>query len=103
MTWALRYRGTPPQTVLSYSNFSPEEFVKYILDDLKRGYPNAHWKPQISSCPFCAIDFKIIGKLEDMTQDTFYILSIANLHRLINASLLLNPSSHLANDIRYVL
>ena len=38
------------------------------------------------------MDFKIIGKLEELVQDTFYILSIADLHELIDPKLRLNPT-----------
>ena len=30
---------------------------------------NPHWRPYILSCPFCLVDFKIIRKLEEMSQD----------------------------------
>ena len=54
---------------------------------------NPHWRPCILSCPFCLVDFKIIGKLEEMSQDTFYILSNADLHNnLIDIKLKMNPT-----------
>ena len=78
---------------MNFTFYSPEEFIKYILDNLrKEGYINPHWKPQTYSCPFCGMDFKIIGKLEELVQDTFYILSIADLHELIDPNLKLNPT-----------
>ena len=54
---------------------------------------NPHWRPCILSCPFCLVDFKIIGKLEEMSQDTFYILSKSDLHsNLIDIKLKMNPT-----------
>ena len=37
------------------------------------------FRPQWSSCPFCAIDFDIIGKLEDYEEDEKFVVEKLNL------------------------
>lgn len=53
---------------------------------------NPHWNLQLSSCPFCSADFKIIGKTEEMATDTAYLISRAGLTQLINPYLHKNPT-----------
>ena len=55
---------------------TPTEFVQYILDSAERhGAHNLdnHIKPIWASCPFCAIDFDIIGKLESREKEVSLI------------------------------
>ena len=58
---------------------TPAEFVRFANEVLfKDGYPmediDRHWRPYWASCPFCRIDFDIIGKMDETMQedrDTF--------------------------------
>ena len=55
---------------------TPSEFVQYILDSADRlGSHNLdpHIRPIWASCPFCIIDFDIIGHLEDWDSDALFI------------------------------
>ena len=61
----------------------PTEFVKYIVDSSQRiGAENldSHIRPLWSSCPFCAIDFDIIGQLEDYEEDEKFIVEKLDLN-----------------------
>ena len=72
---------------------SPTEFIEYILDDVKTSStPNQHWNLQLTSCPICSADFKIIGKMEEIHEDTMFIMHKANLSHLINDNLNGNTS-----------
>ena len=55
---------------------TPTEFVQYILDSAQKyGAHNLdnHIKPIWASCPFCAIDFDVIGKIETRMEDATFI------------------------------
>lgn len=62
---------------------SPDAFLSYILEDLAKipykGDVNYHWRPQHGSCPFCRFNFTVYSKMEEMDQDTAYILLKTNL------------------------
>ena len=56
---------------------TPTEFAQYIVDTSQKiGSENMdnHIRPLWSSCPFCAIDFDIIGQLEDYEEDEKFII-----------------------------
>ena len=53
---------------------------------------NIHWRPQSLACPICTGSFKIIGKLEEMWQDTLYLMHRNNLWNLMDGSLHENTS-----------
>ena len=56
---------------------TPKEFTQYIIDtSLKIGSENlnSHIRPFWASCPFCALDFDIIGHLEDYEEDEKFIV-----------------------------
>ena len=62
---------------------TPTEFVQYIIDTSQKiGSENMdnHIRPLWSSCPFCAIDFDIIGQLEDYEEDEKFIVEKLNLN-----------------------
>ena len=68
------YRSIDPKEISDSP--SPTEFVRYILDSAQKHGPqnlNAHIKPMWASCPFCAIDFDIIGKLESREKEVSLI------------------------------
>ena len=55
---------------------TPSEFVRYILDSAKKYGPHNldnHIKPLWASCPFCAIDFDIIGRIESRVKEATLI------------------------------
>merc|ERR1719219_441433 len=55
---------------------TPSEFVQYILDSadtLGSHHLDPHIRPIWASCPFCTIDFDIIGHLEDRDSDALFI------------------------------
>ena len=66
----------------SYDSPTPAEFAKYIIDSsLKIGVENinVHFRPLWASCPFCTINFDIIGKLENYEEDEKFIVQKLNL------------------------
>lgn len=61
---------------------TPEEFVRYIVDKSKEVGPyylDNHIKPIWASCPFCSVDFDVIGKLEEFDKDSLFIHANMNL------------------------
>ena len=54
--------------------------IKMILDRLKVGRrPNDHLIPQYATCPYCQLDFDLVGKLENMEEDTAFLARHLNL------------------------
>ena len=75
-----RYRNIDPKS--SKDKPTPTEFVQFILDSAEAHGPldlDSHIKPIWASCPFCAIDFDIIGKLEDYEEDENFVVQKLNL------------------------
>ena len=57
------------------SYVTPEEFLMYVLHDLKTkpfDQINVHWRPQYSSCPFCMLNFSVYSELEENYEDSIY-------------------------------
>jgi len=55
---------------------TPEEFIKYIIKTAKSIGPYAldnHIKPIWASCPFCSVEFDIVGHLEEFNKDSAFI------------------------------
>ena len=48
-----------------------------------RQHSNDHWRPQYTNCPYCHIDYQVIGKLETFADDVKYIVLKRNLTSLI--------------------
>ena len=51
---------------------TPLEFANFIVDESKRigiEYLDIHFRPQWFSCPFCALEFDMIGSSEDFESD----------------------------------
>ena len=61
---------------------------------------NIHWRPQLLACPICTGGFKVIGKLEEMYQDTLYLMQRNNLWDLMDGTLHENPSGTPNNSIK---
>ena len=55
---------------------TPKEFIQYIVDSSKTKGPYAldnHIKPIWASCPFCSMEFDVIGHLEQSDKDSAFI------------------------------
>ena len=71
---------------------TPEEFIRYIIKTAKSIGPYAldnHIKPIWASCPFCSVEFDIVGHLEDFNKDSAFIHVNMDLMVRINTYLLL--------------
>ena len=44
---------------------------------------NPHWRPQFAGCPYCHINYQVIGKAETFADDVKYIVLKQNLTSLI--------------------
>jgi hypothetical protein len=53
----------------------------YVLESLTYDGDNAnpHWLPQFESCPFCSVNFTVYSKMEEMGEDTAYVMHKAKL------------------------
>ena len=65
---------------------SPEDFIKFVIDENRshanRYKVNEHWRPQISTCPFCLFQYVVYGRYETYAEDTAYILLKSHLVNL---------------------
>ena len=64
---------------------TPLEFAQFIIDESKRigiEYLDIHFRPQWFSCPFCAMDFDMIGSAEEFEEDFEFFISEFNLQVL---------------------
>jgi hypothetical protein len=55
-------------------------------------YADPHWRLEVVSCPFCAINFTVIGRLEELNEDIAYIMHKTNIFDLLDINLHANPS-----------
>ena len=57
---------------------SPETFLRFVVDENLSSADvfrvNAFWRPQHLHCPFCAFDYDVYGRLEDLAEDTAAVL-----------------------------
>jgi hypothetical protein len=83
------------QTLILMIFFSPTEFLKHIHNDVTNHPMDAdlHWRLEVISCPFCAINFTVIGRLEEMNEDNAYIMHKTNIFDLLDINLQANPSN----------
>ena len=51
-----------------------EEFVKYVIETLKRGMPDPHWASFSATCLPCLVNYDFIGKLETSSEDFAYVM-----------------------------
>eukprot|EP00095_Tigriopus_kingsejongensis_P011975 maker-scaffold906_size82779-snap-gene-0.13 protein:Tk11975 transcript:maker-scaffold906_size82779-snap-gene-0.13-mRNA-1 annotation:"1 transposase" len=61
---------------------SPIEFLYFVAEDFKKVVKediDYHWRPQHGSCPFCRFNFTMYAKMENLQEDTAYLLQKANL------------------------
>ena len=61
----------------SNENPSPVEFARYIVEQSQTfgaEHLDNHIRPMWSSCPFCKVDFDVIGHLEDFDSDAGFII-----------------------------
>lgn len=61
------------------------EFVQYIIDPktVSRSVFNEHWRPMYDLCLPCHIKYDIIGKYENLMDDSWLVLEKTNLSHLI--------------------
>ncbi len=62
---------------------TPLEFSLYVLDEAaKDGIENLnpHWQSQWGCCPFCTLDFDIVGHLETFAEDMDFIVEAMKWH-----------------------
>lgn len=53
---------------------SPEHYVtRGVFHWYKTGFFEMHSHPQIRQCPFCMMNFTVIGSLESLSNDTKYL------------------------------
>ena len=67
-----------------FGNLTLSEFVEMIVMKKEERYPtynnchyNQHWLPYIAKCGYCDFPFKIIAKLETLSQDQKFIGQLA--------------------------
>jgi hypothetical protein len=52
---------------------TPFEFVQYLIDEIPSmgavTNVNRHFAAQFTQCPFCSVDFDVLGKKETFEQD----------------------------------
>ena len=71
-----------------HGNFSL--FAKHVINELEM-CPNAschvdcHFQPFTRRCPYCELDYEIIGKTETFEEDISYVLEKQNLSYLLPA------------------
>ena len=68
---------------------SPEEFIKFVLDQLKTNQHSpenidAHWRPQHYCCPFCLLNFSVYSFMEDSHEDSLYFFHKSGLESRLN-------------------
>lgn len=74
---------------------SPTEFLNFIINDFEKVRTedlNYHWRPQHGSCPFCRFNFSVYSKMEDLHEDTAFVVQKANLTSKIKPELHKNLS-----------
>ena len=82
-----RYRKVDP--AIDTSKPTPLEFVTYILDQSEEhGSENleGHFRPQWASCPWCLLEFDIIGTTETFDNDVAVIVDFLNLTVIITCA-----------------
>jgi hypothetical protein len=75
-----RYRGIDPKSTGDAP--TPTEFVQYIIDQAETVGPyrlDNHIKPMWTACPFCLVQFDVIGHIEEFDLDSLFILENMNL------------------------
>lgn len=63
-------------TLLSFSSPSPGEFVTYLLDFISSRGPeqlDLNFQPFWAVCPFCSLDFDLIGRVESFNNDADFV------------------------------
>ena len=60
-------------------NKERSEGVLISSEDIKIEYLDIHFRPQWFSCPFCAMDFDMIGSAEEFEEDFEFFIREFNL------------------------
>ena len=91
------YRGIDGRKSTEKPN--PEEFVRYIVDTNDKIGPQSldcHLRPMWASCPFCSVEFDVIGNLNTFDQDSMFIMKSLNM--TVNYEVMWKNSALLAID-----
>ena len=60
---------------------TPIEMVRFILQEFPHVTPpgvDIHFRPQWASCPFCRVDFDLVGRMETFEEDREALLEAMN-------------------------
>merc|ERR1712080_91920 len=82
------YRKVDPKKNNDYP--TPKEFIQYLLNEAKTNGPltfNRHWRPQYGLCPFCALKFDYIGKVESLDKHVSFLSEHLGFKKLIKPHL----------------
>merc|ERR1711962_396806 len=80
-----KYRGIKPER--NEDKPTPLEFVQYTIDSSKTlgaYHLDNHIKPIWTSCPFCSVQFDVIGHLETFDEDSSFFHDEMKLKDKIN-------------------
>lgn len=70
-----RYRPTPSAEALKTGNgVTFKEFVQYLLDGHRPVGMDIHWEQMNKLCHPCLIDYDLIGKFENMEEESTFLL-----------------------------
>ena len=75
-----KYRKVDP--AVDTTKPTPLEFATYILEESENeGSENleGHFRPQWASCPWCLMDFDVVGTTETFEEDVLVIVDFLNL------------------------
>lgn len=56
---------------------TPVEYVDYLISEvLPKGIAHAPglFKPQVEVCPFCLLDYDVVGRMESFKEDSEYVM-----------------------------
>lgn len=79
-------RGIPNPEKDPKSCPTPEEMVKFTLKEMNRVTAvglDPHWVPQWATCPFCRINFDLVGKLETFDEDLDILFEVLQFDKVI--------------------
>ena len=77
----LRYRQPSVDLTTDPSSPHPDEFVRFILDFAAANGTSKldpHLRPMWQTCPFCSVDFDVIGKMETFGDDIDFVANALN-------------------------
>lgn len=93
--------GQPVMTDLPKDYPTPLEFSLHVLADAEKyGIENInpHWQSQWGCCPFCTLEFDIIGHLETFQTDMDFVTDAMNWHGILQEDRHENSALSSRND-----